>query len=109
MQKLRQEWDRLVFRPGEDVDDYAIHFSGLVQQLAWHGDSDIDEQKVVEKYLRVIPKKYTQIALSMETLWDLSTLSIKEVISNLKVMDDRDEAPTTNSVTSDDKLIFTKD
>jgi hypothetical protein len=64
---------------------------------------------VVEKYLRVIPKKYTQIALSMETLWDLSTLSIKEVISNLKVMDDRDEAPTTNSVTSDDKLIFTKD
>jgi hypothetical protein len=34
MQKLRQEWDRLVFRPGEDVDDYAIHFSGLVQQLA---------------------------------------------------------------------------
>jgi hypothetical protein len=64
---------------------------------------------VVEKYLRVIPKKYTQIALSMETLWDLLTLSIKEVISNLKVMDDRDEAPTTNSVTSDDKLIFTKD
>jgi hypothetical protein len=34
MQKLRQEWDRLVFRLGEDVDDYAIHFSGLVQQLA---------------------------------------------------------------------------
>jgi hypothetical protein len=35
-----------------------------VQQLARHGN--IDEQKVVKKYLHVVPKKYTQIALSME-------------------------------------------
>jgi hypothetical protein len=35
---------------------------------------------VVEKYLSVVPKKYTQIALSMETLLDLSALSIEEVI-----------------------------
>jgi hypothetical protein len=33
----------------------------------------------MEKYLRVVPKKYTQIALSMETLLDLLTLSIEEV------------------------------
>jgi hypothetical protein len=30
VQKLRQEWDRLVFRPGEDVDDFALRLSGLV-------------------------------------------------------------------------------
>jgi hypothetical protein len=48
-----------------------------VQQLVRHDDSDIDEQKAVEKYLRVVPKKYTQIALSMETLLDLSTLCIE--------------------------------
>jgi hypothetical protein len=61
---LRQEWDRLVFRPREDVDDFALCLSGLVQQLAWHSNDDIDEQKV-EKYLRVVPKKYTQITMSM--------------------------------------------
>jgi hypothetical protein len=34
MQKLRQEWDRLTFRPGEDVNDFTLRLSGLVQQLA---------------------------------------------------------------------------
>jgi hypothetical protein len=106
VQKLLQEWDYLAFQPREDVDDSALRFSGLVQQLVRHGNSDIDEQKVVEKYLCVVPKKYTKIALSMETLLDLSTLSIEEVTSRLKVMDDRDEAPPTNSVTNVGKLLI---
>jgi hypothetical protein len=59
MQKLRQEWDHLTFQPGEDIDDFALCLSGLVQQLARHGDADIDEQKAMEKYLHVVPKKYT--------------------------------------------------
>jgi hypothetical protein len=59
VQKLCQEWDRLTFRPWEDIDDFTLHLSGLVQQLARHSDGDIDEQKVVEKYFCVVPKKYT--------------------------------------------------
>jgi hypothetical protein len=108
VQKLCQEWDRLTFRLREDADDFAFHLSGLVQQLAWHGDGDIDEQKVV-KYLHVIPKKYTQITLSIETLLDLSALSIEEVTGRLKAVDDRNEALPTNSVTSDGKLLFTEE
>jgi hypothetical protein len=72
----------LMFRPGEDIDDFALRLSGLVQ----HGDGDIDEQKAVEKYLRIVPKKYTQIALSMETLLDLSTLSIEEVTTRKRFL-----------------------
>jgi hypothetical protein len=49
VQKLRQEWDCLAFRPGEDVDDFALCLSSLVQQLARHSNSDIDEQKAMEK------------------------------------------------------------
>jgi hypothetical protein len=30
IQKLRQEWDRLAFRPGEDIDDFALRLFGLV-------------------------------------------------------------------------------
>jgi hypothetical protein len=67
-----------------------------VQQLARHGGSDIDEQKAVEKYLHIIPKKYSQIALSIETLLDHSTLSIEEVTGRLKAVDDREEAPPAN-------------
>jgi hypothetical protein len=81
----------------------------LVQQLAWYDDGDIDEQKAVEKYLRVIPKKYTRIALSMETLLDLSTLSIEEVTGRLKAVDDREEEPPTNPISANGKLLFTEE
>jgi hypothetical protein len=77
-----------------------------VPQLARHDDGDIDEQKAV-KYLCVVPKKYTQIALSIETLLDLSTLSIEEVTGRLKAVDDREEVPPTNPILVDDKMLFT--
>jgi hypothetical protein len=68
---------------------------------------------VVEKYLRVVPKKYTQITLSMETLLNLSTLSIEEVIGRLKAMDNHEEAPPSNPisnpVSTDSKLLFTEE
>jgi hypothetical protein len=31
LQKLRKEWDHLVFMPGEDVDDFALCLTGLRQ------------------------------------------------------------------------------
>jgi len=30
-----------------------------MQQLARYGDNDIDEERAVEKFLRVVPKKYS--------------------------------------------------
>jgi hypothetical protein len=65
-----------------------------VQQLAWHDDININEQKVVEKY---------QITLSMETLLDLLTVSIEEVTGQLKAVNDRKEGPPANPVSVDGK------
>ena len=31
LQRLHQEWERLAFKLGEDVIDFALHLSGLVQ------------------------------------------------------------------------------
>lgn len=85
---MRQDWNRLAFCPRDDVDDFALYLLGLVQQLARHADDDLDEQKVVEKYLCVIPKNYTHIALVMETPLDFEHLSIEEVTGMLKAVDD---------------------
>jgi hypothetical protein len=106
VQKLCQEWDHLTFWPREDIDDFALRLFGLAQQLARHDNNNINEQKVVEKYLHVVPKKYTHIALSMETLLDLLTLSMEEVIGQLKAVDDHVEAPPANPVSADRKLLF---
>lgn len=47
LQKLRQEWDRLAFKPGEDVDDFTIRLSSLMQWLERYGDNEINEEKAV--------------------------------------------------------------
>jgi hypothetical protein len=45
----------------------------------------------------------------METLLDLSTLSIEEVTGRIKTVDDREEAPPTNPVSVDGKLLFSEE
>ena len=59
LQKLRQEWVNLAFKPGEDVDDFALRLNTLMQQLARYGDNNIDEERAIEKFLRVVRKKYS--------------------------------------------------
>jgi hypothetical protein len=48
----------LAFHPGEQIEDFALRLSTLKQQMALHGDKDLDEERAVEKLLRVVPKKY---------------------------------------------------
>lgn len=52
LQKLRQEWDR------PDIDDFALRLSSLMTQLEKYDDDGINEEKSVEKLLRVVPNKY---------------------------------------------------
>jgi len=48
----------------------------------------IDDEEAVSKYLRVVPPKYTQIALSIKTMLDLT--------GRLRAVDDRTGATTTS-------------
>jgi hypothetical protein len=48
------------------------------------------EERAVEKLFRCIPEKYKQITRSIESLLDLSTMSIEKAIGRLKVVDDNE-------------------
>jgi hypothetical protein len=63
----------------------------------------------VEKYLCIVPKKYTKIALAMETLLDFEHLSIEEVTCRLKAVDDREEAPLCRVRHHQRQLLFTEE
>jgi len=108
LQKLRQEWDCLAFRPGEDIDDFSLRIASLMQKLEMFGDDDINEERAVEKLLRIVPDKYTQVALAVETMLDPSVLTIEEVTGRLKAIDDRKLSPA-EPTTAGGKLLLTEE
>jgi hypothetical protein len=68
------------------------------------GDDTYDEERAVEKLFCYIPEKYKQIAPSIESLLDLSTMSIEEAIGRLKVIDGDEPQPLLRPITVSGKL-----
>jgi hypothetical protein len=61
----------------------------LVTTLGTLGE--IKEQQVVQKLLRVVPKRLTQVAIAIEVTQDLSKLTLEDAGSRLRVAEDRAE------------------
>ncbi|XBI69355.1 hypothetical protein VPH35_048432 [Triticum aestivum] len=49
----------------------------------------INNQMVILKFLCVVPRQYKQLAWSIESLVDLSTMMIEELVGRLKVVEER--------------------
>jgi hypothetical protein len=67
LQALRKEWENLAFKPGEDVDDFALRLNTLQQKMVQFGDDTYGDERAVEKLFQCIPEKYKQIARSIES------------------------------------------
>jgi hypothetical protein len=109
LQALRKEWENLAFKPGEDVDDFALRLNTLLQKMVQFGDDTYDEERAVEKLFRCVPEKYKQIARSIESLLDLSTMTIEEALGRLKVVDTDEPQPLSGPITTGGKLLLTRE
>jgi hypothetical protein len=109
LQALRKEWENLAFKPGEEVDDFTLRPNTLQQKMVQFGDETCSEERAVEKLFRCIPKKYKQIARSIESLLDLSTMFIEEAIGHLKVVDGDEPQPLSRPITVGGKLHLTRE
>jgi hypothetical protein len=109
LQALRKQWENLAFKLGEDVDDFALRLNTLQQKMVQFGDDTYGEERAVEKLFRGIPEKYKQIARSIESLLDLSTMSIEEAIGRLKVVDGDEPQPPSGPITVGGKLHLTQE
>uniref|UniRef100_A0ACD5XB40 Uncharacterized protein n=1 Tax=Avena sativa TaxID=4498 RepID=A0ACD5XB40_AVESA len=87
-QRLRKEFEDIAFRDGEMLDSFAMRITTLVNNLRSLGDT-VDEVKVVQKILREVPERYAQMACSIETLLDLSTVSVEDLIGRLRSSEGR--------------------
>jgi hypothetical protein len=90
LQKLREEWERLAFKPGEEVDNFALRLSSLRQRLEQYGDYKSTEERAITKFLRCSPKKYLQLKIAIQTMIDISTLTIEELTGRFKAVDDEE-------------------
>ena len=91
-QRVRREYELLTFREGESVEDFTLRLTGIVNKLATLGDPQPDD-KVVEKYLWIARSRYKQLVISIETLLDVSTLSIEEITGRIMASEDDLEPP----------------
>ncbi|XP_073359638.1 uncharacterized protein [Aegilops tauschii subsp. strangulata] len=94
LQALRKEWESLAFKP-----EVGVKF----------GDATYTEERAVEKLFRCIPEKYKQMARSIESLLDLSTMTIEEAIGRLKVVDTDEPQPSSGPITTGGKLLLARE
>jgi hypothetical protein len=103
-QKLRRDYEQLGFHDDKSVEDFTMRLTSMANQLATLGDPKPDD-KIVTMYLRVTRPRYLQLIVSIETLLDVMTLSVEEITSQLKVVED-DGGLTRNG---GDKLYLTEE
>ena len=75
------------------MEDFSLRLQTLISKVRSHGVT-IDEEEAVSKYFHSMPMKYIQIALSIETMLNLSTLIIEDVTGHLWAVDERLEQAT---------------
>jgi hypothetical protein len=96
-ERLRQEFGEITFNSGESVDDFFLCFNMIASPLRALGE-DVTNKEVIKWLLHSIPEKLEQVVISMETLLDLGSLSIKEAVSHLCDVEQRKKpAPAKES------------
>jgi hypothetical protein len=105
-QKLLQEFENIQFKNGELIDEFGLRINSLAEKLRGL-DEVVGEVRVIKKILRVLPKKYYQIAVSIETLLDINTLTVEELVGRLRAAEDHLDINTV--VEKTEKLYLSKD
>jgi hypothetical protein len=56
-QKLLKDFENIVFKEGESIDDFGMRITNLASNLKTLGET-IEDERVVKKFLRVIPARF---------------------------------------------------
>lgn len=87
-QTLKAEFESLVMKETEQLDDFCMRLNGLVTNIRALRET-IEEAYVVKKILRAVPAKFLQIASAIEQFGDLEHMSVEETVGSLKAHEER--------------------
>lgn len=83
LQTLEAEFDRLRMSESETIDNFSGKLSGISSKSAALG-TQIDESKLVRKFLKSLPKKFIHMVASLEQVLDLKKVGFDDVVGRLK-------------------------
>jgi hypothetical protein len=96
VRRLRTEFESIAFKDSERVNEFGLRITNLAATLRSLGDT-CDDEKIVRKFLSVVPSCLVQIAFSMETMMDPATLTVEEFVGHLWAIDERLAAENIDS------------
>jgi hypothetical protein len=86
-QTRRSEFDNIRFKDGEKVEQFAMRLTGIMHDLEVLGDG-VTEHKAVLKFLRVVPKRFKQLAHSISQLLDLKAMTVEELTGRFSAVEE---------------------
>jgi hypothetical protein len=89
----------------ESVDDFAAKFTTLVGRIRELGDP-MEEKYVVKKLLRVVSKKYINVASSIGMFCDMNKMSMEEAFGSVKAHEELLKGQEEES--EEEKLVMAK-
>eukprot|EP00253_Pinus_taeda_P008514 PITA_08514 len=82
LQLLRRDFENLSMKESDNIDSFFTHVIGLITKMRTHGET-IEDRRIVEKILRVLPSKFDVIVTTIEETKDLSNFSVDELHASL--------------------------
>ncbi|WVZ63122.1 hypothetical protein U9M48_012781 [Paspalum notatum var. saurae] len=106
-QRLRREFETIRFKPDESINDFTARISNLAATMETVGDK-VEPRHVMEKMLRIAPKKFRKVAVAVAITADLTKLTLEDLSVRLHAVEGRiaeeDEPPPPRA---DGKLYLT--
>ena len=77
LQTLRTQFETLKMNELESVDQFMTKVMGIVNQLKINGEKELTNQRVVEKVLTSLPKKFEMVVTVILESKDLTNFSME--------------------------------
>jgi hypothetical protein len=90
LQAVRADFEYLRMSENESLDGYLAKFFATVNNLKSLGE-DVPENRIVQKLLMSLSRRYKSIVSIIEETRDLDVLRAEEVIASVKVYDKRED------------------